>query len=141
LIVQVGFAPVGDHFGDFLHRHFAVDTEKLSVTDASKPAAAQRRDLGRYQFLLAPAQARMAGPINALVETDSGFQQLRTEAKYLYDWRQLIPSPLAHRRAQPGEGAFINFFKFSARIFLGNNFDETHRFILETRSIDLTSYY
>jgi hypothetical protein len=55
LIIQIGLAPVGNHPGHFLYRHFAVDTEKLSVTDASKPAAAQRGDLGRDELFFAPA--------------------------------------------------------------------------------------
>ena len=68
------------------------------MADASKPAAAQRRDLGRDEFFLAPAQAGMTGPVNALVETDPRLEQRRTEAEDSNDGGQLVASPLPHRR-------------------------------------------
>jgi hypothetical protein len=54
LLFQVGLPPVGDDLGNFLNRHLAIDTEKLSVTDASEPAPAERCDLGRDELFLAP---------------------------------------------------------------------------------------
>ena len=62
------------------------------MTDTSELATAERRHLRRYQLFLAPAQARVAGPIDAFVEADPGFQQLRAEAEDSYDGRKFVPS-------------------------------------------------
>jgi hypothetical protein len=61
------------------------------VTDASKPAAAQRGYLRRDEFFFATAQPGSTRSTNTYVKTDASFKQRRTEAEDSHGGRKLFP--------------------------------------------------
>jgi hypothetical protein len=98
------------------------------VTDASKPAAAERGHLRRNELFPATPQAGGTGLVNTFVKTDASFKQRRMKAEDSHDRRKLIPSPLPYRWSKSGECLFVNSFDIASRLRLVNDFDETHRF-------------
>ena len=109
------------------------------MTDASKPAAAERGHLRRNELFPATPQAGGTGLVNTFVKTDASFKQRRREAEDSHDGRKLIPSPLPYRWSKSGERLLVNSFHIAGRFRLVNDFDETHRFASNKSSRDQTA--